>query len=304
MDASKVKSRPMPIPNHSAFKAKPLPPSAFPRVPTGVPDFDSVTGGLPPGSVVLFVGEAGSGYMEFALTSAARITKALEDSSEVFYMGLYHGGKILPSHITYVSFTKSRDELLQEVRSTFLESPYSMLLSRHLVFCDLSGPYFSDSMVPPEWSRAKRPLLEGTPNQSNDVLSTMATELENHGKNSLIIVDSLSDLLVRSSIKKEDVVTLVKGLRRRAKDWKGTIYLMLTKSVTEPWIEEALKDSVDAVLQFGWVSNPHKSSRLRAMWIEKSMPLLAYMRPEQQGRFVINVNDSKGLVTTQYERID
>jgi len=294
----------MPLPPHSAYKAKPLPPSAFPRAPTGVPDFDSVTGGLPPGSVVLFIGQAGSGYIEFALTSAARITKALEDSSEIFYTGLYRGGKILPSHVTYVSFTKSRDELLQEVRNTFLESPYSMLLSRHMVFCDLSSQYFSDSMVPPEWSRAKRPLLDSTANHNTDVLTTMANELENHGKNSLVIVDSLSDLLVRSSIRKEDVVTIVKGLRRRAKDWKGTIYLMLTKSVSEPWIEEALKDSVDAVLQFEWVSNPHKSSRLRAMWIEKSMPLLAYMRPEQQGRFIIQVDPNKGLVTTQYERID
>jgi archaellum biogenesis ATPase FlaH len=159
-------------------------------------------------------------------------------------------------------------------------------------------------MVPPEWSRAKRPLLDSTANHNTDVLTTMANELENHGKNSLVIVDSLSDLLVRSSIRKEDVVTIVKGLRRRAKDWKGTIYLMLTKSVSEPWIEEALKDSVDAVLQFEWVSNPHKSSRLRAMWIEKSMPLLAYMRPEQQGRFIIQVDPNKGLVTTQYERID
>jgi archaellum biogenesis ATPase FlaH len=293
----------MPVPGHSLYKAKPLPPSAFPRVPTGVSDFDATTGGLPPGSVVLFMGEAGSGFVEFALTSAARITKALEDSSEVFYMGLYHGGKVLPTHITYLSFTKSRDELLGEVRNTFSEH-YPMLLSRHMVYCDLSGPYFSDSMVPPEWSRAKRPLLDGEGSQPREVLSTMAGELENHGKNSLVIVDSLSDLLVRSSIRKEDVVTLVKGLRRRAKDWKGTVYLLLSKSITEPWIEEAIKDSVDAVLQFGWVSNPHKSSRLRAMWIEKSMPLLAYMRPEQQGRFIINVNETKGLVTTQYERID
>ena len=43
------------------------------RVPTGVADFDSLAGGIPAGSVVLLIGEAGAGHQEFALTSAAHL---------------------------------------------------------------------------------------------------------------------------------------------------------------------------------------------------------------------------------------
>jgi KaiC/GvpD/RAD55 family RecA-like ATPase len=302
VDASKVKGRAIPLPTQARPKYKAIPTQIFPHVPTGVADFDAITGGLPPGTVILFMGESGAGHLEFSLTSASQIVKAIEGTAGEFYMGLYAGAVLLPTHVTFVSFTKSREEMVQEVRNTFPKY-FPTFLSQHMTFSDLSAAYFSDSLVPPEWSRSKPKLLDGDSGQPGDVLRALARELEEHGKNSLVVVDALSDLLVRSSVQKEDVVTLVKGLRRRAKDWRGLVYLLLTRRVTDPEIEEALKDSVDAVLGFSWVQSPQKSSRMRAMWIEKSMPLLAYMRPEHQGRFVINVKDS-GLVTTQYERID
>jgi len=272
------------------------------RVPVGITDFDAITGGLPPGTVLLLMGESGAGHSEFALTSASTITKAIEGGGE-FFLGAFQGTTLVPTHVTYVSFTRSRDEVLNEVKNTF-PGHYSTFLSQHMNFVDLSAAYFHDSIVPPEWSRSKRSLLDGNSPPSKGVLATMATELETRARNSLVILDSLSDLLVRSSIPKEDVVTLVKGLRTRAKDWRGVVYLLLTRHVAEPWIEEALKDSVDGVLDFRWVQNPLKSARMRGMAIEKSLPLLARVPPERQGRFVIDVSHGNGLVTTQYERID
>lgn len=300
MDAPKTRFKAVPIPGTAIGREKPAPMNY--RIPTGVSDFDAITGGLPPGTVVLLMGEAGSGHMEFALTSASILTTAMEGDSD-FHMGTHHDTLLVPTHISYVSFTRSREETMQEVRATF-PSYYPLMLSRHLNYSDLSSVYFSDSIVPPEWSRQKRAILDGTAGANDGVLATMAKELELRGKNALVIVESISDLLVRSSVNKEDVVTLVKGLRRRSKDWRGVVYLLLSKNVVEPWIEEALKDSADAVLSFGWITSPHKSARIRAMWIEKSMPLLAHVPQERQGRFVINVSGSSGLVTTQYERID
>ncbi|MCL4324353.1 MAG: hypothetical protein M1144_02680 [Candidatus Thermoplasmatota archaeon] len=252
------------------------------------------------------MGEAGSGHNEFSLTSASRITYAIDEpveGSSGFHMGAHHDIPLFPNQVTYVSFTRSREETMAEIRHTF-PPYYPLLLSKHLNYIDLSGAYFADSIVPPEWSRSKRSILDGNNSTNESILSTMARELESRAKNSLVIIESLSDLLARSTVNKEDVVTLVKGLRRRAKDWRGLIYILLARNVAEHWIEEALKDSVDGVLSFGWVQNPHKSARLRAMWIEKSMPLLAHVPPERQGRFIINVSGSSGLVTTQYERID
>ncbi len=100
-----------------------------------------------------------------------------------------------------------------------------------------------------------------------------------------------------------DVLSLLKGLRRRAKEWGGIVYVILSEGVAPPSVEQAVIDSVDGVLHFHWISSPTQSHRQRAMLIEKFMPLLARLPSEHQGRFVIRVSGKNGLVTTQYERI-
>jgi hypothetical protein len=118
-----------------------------------------------------------------------------------------------------------------------------------------------------------------------------------------VIVDSLTDLVVRRGIDSEELLTLVKGLRRRAKSWNGVVYLLLSKGVAPSAVEQALIDSVDGVLSFNWTTSPLHSHRQRTMLIEKFMPVLARVPHEHQGRFVIRVSKVNGLVTTQYERV-
>lgn len=274
------------------------------RIPTGVNDFDHITGGLPVGSVMLLAGEPGAGAPEFALTSATTLMRASHrHEARSLYMGRYQGPVALPGRVTYVSLTRSRDQLLREVESAF-PPEYSKVLVDHLDYKDLSPSYFFDSVVPTEWGESDRPLLEGgSPGGGQGILSDLAHTLEEKGKGALLIVDSLSDLLVRRSVSDEDVLTVVKGLRRRAKSWNGLVYLLLGRGVAEPRVEQALKDSVDGVLDFSWVHHQSKSIRSRALLIEKSMPLLAYVPQELQGRFLLDVRGRFGLVTTQYERI-
>lgn len=274
------------------------------RIPTGVNDFDHITGGLPVGSTILLTGEPGAGAPEFALTSAATLMRASHRKDvRGLYMGRYQGPVALPGRVTYVSLTRSREQLIQEAETAF-PADYSDTLSDHLDFVDLSSSYFHDSVVPRAWSDTERPMLETSSSGSGeDILSALASALDSKGKGALLVVDSLTDLLVRRSISEEDLMTLVKGLRRRAKVWNGLVYLLLTKGVTEPRTEQGLKDSADAVLDFGWVRHQTRSVRTRALLIEKSMPLLAYVPQELQGRFLLDVKGRLGLVTTQYERI-
>jgi KaiC/GvpD/RAD55 family RecA-like ATPase len=274
------------------------------RIPTGVNDFDHITGGLPVGSVLLLSGEPGAGASEFALTSAATLMRASHRrETRSLYLGRYQGPVAVPGRVTYVSLTRSREQLLREVESAFPDD-YSGMLVERLDYVDLSPSYFADSVVPPEWGDAPRPLLEeGSGSGREGLLSELAHVLESKGKGALLIVDSLTDLLVRRAIPPEDILTVVKGLRRRAKDWNGVVYLLLGKGVAEPRIEQALKDSVDGVFDFSWVHHQSKSVRSRALLIEKSMPLLAYVPQELQGRFLLDVRGRFGLVTTQYERV-
>lgn len=274
------------------------------RIPTGVNDFDHITGGIPVGSVILLSGEPGAGASEFALTSAATLMRASHRrDTRSLYLGRYQGPVAVPGRVTYISLTRSREQLLREVESAFPDD-YSGVLVERLDYVDLSSSYFADSVVPPEWSEGSRPLLSEGPSLGREgMLSELAHVLDSKGKGALLIVDSLTDLLVRKSVPEEDVLTIVKGLRRRAKQWNGVVYLLLGKGVAEPRMEQALKDSVDAVLDFSWVHHQSKSVRNRALLIEKSMPLLAYVPQELQGRFLLDVRGRFGLVTTQYERV-
>ncbi len=278
---------------------------APPRVPTGVPDFDYLTGGIPAGSLVLLTGEAGAGHQEFALTSAVHLMLHYDDPDlHRFYLGSARGPFVYPEGIAYLSTSRSREQVLDEMRSSFTGN-YPDVLVRHLSFYDLSPTYFRDSVVPSNWASLPGPLLgEARPADGGGApLRVLADALEASGPNHLVVVDSLTDLLVRQGIETNDVLTMLKGLRRRAKGWGGVVYLLLSEGVAPPPIEHAIADSVDGVLQFRWTSSANSSHRQRSMLIPKFMPVLSRLPAEYHGRFVIRVNSVNGLVTTQYERV-
>lgn len=276
------------------------------RVPTGVSDFDHITGGVPAGSVLLLAGENGAGAAEFALTSAVTLLRASRASApgpRPLYLGSYRGPVHIPPRVTYVSLTRSREQVLSEAESTF-PPEYGATLAQGLEFVDLSSSYFADTVVPSEWTQRAGSLLDQAPSgPDTSPLHALAQEMDQRGPGSLLVVDSLTDLLVRSTTNPEELLTLVKGLRRRAKTWNGLVYLMLTRHVSDPALEQGLMDSVDGVLGFSWVQNPLRSVRARALLVEKSMSLLSRVPKELHGRFLLDVKGLQGLVTTQYERI-
>lgn len=299
--------RPFVFPTTSPGPLRPGDSSETPaRVPTGVPDFDYLTGGLPAGSVVLLFGAAGAGHQEFALTSAVHLMLRFDDPRlHEFYLGGAKGPFVYPDEVVYISTSRSREQLMAELRGAF-DGTYSSVLGRHLTFRDVSASYFADTPVPTSWSSMPSSLLSGAPARTVDdggPLRALASAIEESGDNHLVIVDSLTDLLVRRGVDEADVLTLTKGLRRRAKEWGGLVYLILSEGVAPPHVEQAVIDSVDGVLHFSWMSSPTHSHRQRAMLIDKFMPVLSRLPAEHQGRFVIRVNAKNGLVTTQYERV-
>lgn len=279
---------------------------APPRIPTGVPDFDFLTGGVPAGSVVLLVGEAGAGHQEFALTSSVHLMLHYDDPKlHRFYLGSARGPFVYPDGISYISTSRSKEEVLDELRSSFAGG-WPEVLVRHLSFFDLSSDYFRDSVVPSGWASLPGRLLtaaEGRPGGSEGPLGALTTALESGGRRNLVLVDSLTDLLVRDGVPASELLALLKGLRRKAKEWDGLVYLLLTEGVASPAVEHAVVDSVDGVLQFRWTTSANHSHRQRSMLVPKFMPVLSRLPPEHQGRFIIRVNAASGLVTTQYERI-
>lgn len=281
---------------------------APPRVPTGVPDFDFLTGGIPAGSVVLLFGEAGAGHQEFALTSAVHLMLHYDDPHlHQFYLGSAKGPFVYPEGISYISTSRSQEEVLDELRGSFT-GVWPEVLTRHLTFSDLSRTYFRDSVVPTNWAALNGPLLSSSASASHaaagdSTLQALTSALETTGPRNLVLVDSLTDLLVRDGLPSADLLAMLKGLRRKAKEWDGLVYVLLTEGVASPAIEHAIVDSVDGVLQFRWTTTANLSHRQRSMLVPKFMPVLSRLPAEYHGRFIIRVNARNGLVTTQYERI-
>jgi KaiC/GvpD/RAD55 family RecA-like ATPase len=298
--------RPWFAPVAPSTPAEPVEAEPLRRTPTGVPDFDHFSRGLPSGSVVLLIGEAGAGHQEFALTSAAHLMFHYDAPKlHQFFLGSTRGPFVYPRGVSYVSLSRSKEQVLEEVAGAF-DPEYEAVLRRHLTFHDLSPAYFADSVVPAAWSSLESPLLSGRPanaRSNGGPLASLADALEAGGPSNLMIVDSLTDLLVRRGVDPEELLTLVKGLRRRSKSWDGLTYLLLSRGVAPAATEQALYDSVDGVLSFSWTTSPLHSHRRRTMLIEKFMPVLTRVPQEHQGRFVLQVNDLNGLVTTQYERV-
>ncbi len=288
------------VPGRASSRSSPT----GPRVPTGVADFDYLTGGVPVGSVILLAGEAGAGHNEFALTSAVHMMLHHDDPKiHELFLGTAQGPFVFPSRVVYVSATRSQEQVMREVAGSF-EPGYHSVLERYLVFKDISPSYFADSVVPPSWSALASPLLAAAPvAQVPDPLSAIADAIDTDGAANVVLVDSLTDLLVRKGVELSELLALVKGLRRRAKTWGGIVYLLLSRGVVSETTEKALFDSVDGVLSFAWTSGHLHSQRQRSMLIEKFMPVLSRIPAELQGRFVIRVSAINGLVTTQYERI-
>jgi KaiC/GvpD/RAD55 family RecA-like ATPase len=277
------------------------------RMPTGVADFDSIIkGGLPAGSVVLLLGDVGAGQLEFSLTSAAKIGLVLEDPKTLeFFLGHAARSGKLPESMHYITFSKSKEDIMQEVGLSF-NSDYYESLDKNLKFKDFSEEYFMHSAVPTSWvGGTKRNGLFSNHNEEEKkgLLEEMVTYFDENSNNALIIVDSLTDLIVNESIAFLDIVAVLKGLQRMAKKWKSLIYFLLTDDILEKKKQQMIIDAVDGVLKFEWTKYHHTSLRQRYMYVEKFMSVLPHLDQARISRFATLVTAQSGFIVIDTERV-
>ena len=274
------------------------------KIPSGIADFDIIIGGgFPKGSSILLLGEHGSGYREFAITSAARLLlSAKNPRMKRFILGHDIDQKVLPSMIAYISFTSPREVVLEEINLSFNDE-YYRILNSNMLFADLSNIYFRQTIVPSKWSNEN--LLEALAdnNDNKKPLEVLVSFLEKYGKQNLVIIDSLSDLLYSKSVDMDDLLILLKGIRRISKAWKGIIYFTMTDRIVNEEKINIIKDCFDGVIKFEWLKNYKTSKRQRTMYIEKFMPLLVHANEMRISRFAIDITSINGLVVSNYERV-
>ena len=273
------------------------------RVPTGVADFDSIVqGGLPVGSVVLLLGDVGGGGLEFAITSAAKIGIVKEfPETRSFMLGDAGRGGTLPDKMCYVTFSRSRDDILREVKMSFNKDFYDSL-NTTLLFKDFSKSYYMHTVVPTSWVDSDQAGLFSD-KKEDGLLESLVDFLDTNATNSMIIIDSLTDLVVSETVDFQHVVSLLKGMQRMAKKWNSVIYLLLTDEILDKKRQQMIIDSVDGVLKFEWAKFHHTSKRQRYLYVEKFMSVLPHLDQERIARFATLITSQSGFVVINTERV-
>ena len=274
------------------------------KIPTGVSDLDTIIkGGLPAGSVVLLLTEIGAGGLEYLYTSSAKLLRVKKSPRDVsIILGDECKGSILPEEVYYITFSRSKQDILEEVKISFNQDYYDAI-EEDLHFKDFSNSYFRRTMVPNSWTRENhQPSLFGDESDSN-ILEELVEFLEEKAPENMVVIDSLTDLLTNTSIENDKLVTVIKGMRRASKKWGGVIYLLLTKGIMDRSTEYLLIDSVDGVMSFEWSKSRHTSKRQRYMFLEKFMSVLPHLKREKIARFTAEVTDFAGYNVVNYEKI-
>ncbi|NPA74936.1 MAG: recombinase RecA [Euryarchaeota archaeon] len=271
------------------------------RIPTSVAAFDTIVkGGIPSGSVIILAGEPGSGYREFSFTSAAKL--AMARNSEEFRRIMIEEAEdiYIPKGTAYISFSRSEKEVMRSVDLSF-NPDLAKAFRDNLVFKDFSVEFFKHSIVPPKWVVSSS--ISEYMKKKGDLLKEFVSFMDAHSNERVVIVDSLTDLLTSPRINTTDLIDVIRGLRRKAKEWDTVIYLLLTLGVLEPREESILFDSVDGVMVFQWHTSTRYSKRYRYMYVLKFVGLMANLEEERIARFNTTLNKRNGFVVVNTEKI-
>ena len=113
------------------------------RMSTGISSLDPILdGGVPPGSVILLLGDLGAGNSEFVYSSMVNNLDPAKAGSQK--------GQPVPKEICYVTFTRVKEDIKNEILQSFHVDGLDRMVDT-IRFEDLSEHYFDHSVVPDEW---------------------------------------------------------------------------------------------------------------------------------------------------------
>lgn len=274
------------------------------KIPTGISDLDSIIkGGVPSGSVVLLFTEIGAGGLEYVYTSTAKLLRVKENPEDMsVLLGDACEGSVLPDDLFYITFSRAKEDILDEVGASFNQTYYDVI-EKDLEFKDFSEEYFQRTMVPSGWSSDPKAGDLFSDSSDAQLLEELVHFLDENAEENMIVIDSVTDLLTNTAIDKNKLVTVIKGMRRASKKWGGIIYLLLSKGIVEKSLEYQIIDSVDGVFSFEWSKTTRSSQRQRYLLVDKFMSVLPHLKREKIARFTAEVSDYEGYTVINYQKI-
>lgn len=258
------------------------------RMPTGISSLDPVLdGGVPPGSVVLLVGEQGAGSREFVQSSMINLSKMKKS-------GQNGENRILPEQMIYISFTRLTSSIIDEIKISY-KSDLVAGIEENISFIDLSNFYFEKSIVPRGWY-SHTSLLTEKSKTSDSLVAELTNSLRNIKNKSLIIIDSLTDLntTINSPEDWKQLVGFLRGLQRVSKTWKSTIYILVSEGIFEHNKLMEVADCCDAIIDFKWEETTGRK-RQRIMYFVKFSGAMPHLEENDLVKFASKITTEAGF---------
>jgi len=266
-----------------------MPEAVKQRMPTGISSLDPILdGGVPPGSVILLLGDLGAGNAEFVYSS---MVNSLDSSAAGEQKG-YRG----PKEICYVTITRVKEDIRNEILQSFHVVNIERLVDT-IRFEDLSEQYFDHSVVPDEWyshSDVFTRLQKRTGQES--MVTRLSKVIDSVQPGSLIVIDSVTDLATQLSRQDawDNLSGFLRGLQRVSKTRGITSYLLLSGGILDSSRERELADIADAVLLFRW-EDTQGARRQRVMYFEKFRGVMPHLEERDLVKFAVRISETSGF---------
>jgi len=259
------------------------------KMPTGISSLDPILeGGVPPGSVILFLGGIGAGTNEFVFSSIVNLEDARKNDALQ--------GQLVPKDIHYITFTRHKDNIKQEIVNSLHVDNVSQLVDS-ILFDDLSELYFDNSIVPDEWYSHSDILTRIQKRSAHEnVLVQLANVINTAQPQGLIVMDSITDIATQSNTPGSwtNLTGFLRGLQRISKQRGLTCYLLLTQGILDSAQEKELSDIVDAVMLFKWEESTG-SRRQRVMYFEKFRGVMPHLEERDLVKFAVRISTTSGF---------
>ncbi len=214
------------------------------KLPTGVSSIDlSVAGGLPSGSFVVLFGDTGTGRQPFVHTSAfmnAAMKKGMlgEPEEENVY---------LPEKIIYILLSKTERDIVRDIDVGYSDD-LAEAFKEIVEFKDLMSDYYSSTL-----SSLKSPEESSSDKEEGiEIVRSIVDYLEENGKNSLIIIDALDDLIrAFPSGEERDLLASIRKIRSENREsWYSLIFVHFTRDIFPENVENSILSLADGVFEF------------------------------------------------------
>jgi KaiC/GvpD/RAD55 family RecA-like ATPase len=259
------------------------------KMPTGIPSLDPILdGGIPPGSLILLLGDIGAGNYEFAYSSVVNTLNAMNEAASE---------KILQvKEVRYITFTRLKEDVRQEIAGSLHIDGLSALVDK-IQFEDLSELYFDNSVVPDEWYSHGDVISRLQKRASREsILLQLANVIDGIPPDSLVVLDSITDIATQRNIPNiwHNLTGFLRGLQRISKQRNITTYLLLSRGILDSSEERELADIADAVLLFKW-EETSGARRQRVMYFEKFRGVMSHLEERDLVKFAVRISTTGGF---------